>query len=144
MSNSEFQIIETNKYKFKIYSNEAYMEYCIKEGVSIDVPDILEGKRLVTEAFPGVKFYVMAEGINFFTLTPEARKLCATAEYSDNTIAIAFYTTNVSILLLGEMYNKINKPVVPTKIFNNRDNALEWLKEQMKQSASSSCVQNSI
>ncbi len=133
ISNSEFRNIETEKYTFKIKGKEAYMEYCIKEGAIVDVSDILEGKRQITEAYPGIKFYVMAEGINFFTLTPEARKLCATPEYSDNTIAIAFYTTNISLLLLGEMYNKINKPAVPTKIFNDRDEAQVWLKKQMQQ-----------
>ena len=126
------KIIETEKYIIKIYPEKLYLEYTIKEGVKIYVEDVIEGKRLITEACPGIKFYVMAEGYNFFTLTIEARQLCATAEYSDNTIAIAFFTTNISVLLVGEMYLKINKPIVPTKIFNNKDNAREWLKIQME------------
>ena len=108
------------------------MEYYVKEGATIDAETAEEGKRRITELYPGLKFYVMAEGYNFFTFTSEARKLCATKEFSDNTIAVTFYTANISLLLLGEMYLKINKPFVPTKIFNNRDNAKEWLYEQMK------------
>lgn len=138
MKNNEPQIIETDKYKFTIYSEDAYIEYCIKEGATIEAEDVLEGKRQVTALYPGLKFYVLAEGINFFTLTSEARKVSATAEYSDNTIAIAFYTTNISVFLLGEMYNKINKPVVPTKVFNSRADAKEWLKKQMQQTGCSS------
>lgn len=125
------EIIDTAKFTFRIFPEDNYLEYCIKEGVTIDAEEVSEGKKMVTAMFPGMKFFVLAEGINFFNLTSEARRLSATAEHSDNTIAIAFYTTNISILLLGEMYNKINKPVVPTKVFNNRENALEWLKNQM-------------
>jgi hypothetical protein len=126
------KVIETDKFLIKIYEKKSYLEYCIAEGATIDVEAAEEGKKRITELSPGLKFYVLAEGYNFFTLTIGARKLCATKEFSDNTIAIAFYTTNISLLLLGEMYLKINKPVVSTKIFSNRDTAKEWLNEQMR------------
>ncbi|MCE3278966.1 MAG: hypothetical protein K0S44_1157 [Bacteroidetes bacterium] len=126
-----YQLIETDKYSFRIHAQNNLLEYIIKEGVTIDVVDIIEGKKLLTKAKPNTKFFVLAEGIEFFTLTKGARELSATKEFSDNTHAIAFYTTNSSLLLLGEIYNKINKPVVPTKIFNDRDEAMEWLIQQM-------------
>ncbi|MCW3105392.1 MAG: hypothetical protein JWO09_3832 [Bacteroidetes bacterium] len=126
------EIIETDKYTMKIHDQECLLEYIVKEGVKLDVDELLEGKKALTKLRPGVRFFVLAEGIEFFTISKEARDLCATAEYSDNTIAIAFYTPNISLLLMGEMYNKINKPAVPTKIFSQRDTAEEWLREQMK------------
>lgn len=134
------EVIDTAKFTFRIFPENSYLEYCIKEGATIDAEDVIEGKRMVTEMFPGLKFFVMAEGINFFTLTSDARKVSATPEHSDNTIAVAFFTTNISVLLLGEMYNKINKPVVPTKVFNNRENAKEWLKHQMVLNGFSPCI----
>ena len=108
------------------------MEYVVKENAILDVEDVLEGKRKLTNFKPGIKFYILAEGIEFFRLTKEARKVTATKEYSDNTFAVAFYTTNISIYFLGQMYEKINKPFVPTKIFMNKEAAKNWLNEQMK------------
>jgi hypothetical protein len=125
------EIIQTDKYIIRIYDEYNYMEYIIREGITLDVEDIRKAKELVVALRPGVKFYVYGEGVEFFTLTKEARELCATKEHSDNTIAIAFYTKNVSLLLLGEIFNKINKPVVPTRIFNDRKKAKAWLSQQM-------------
>lgn len=108
------------------------MEYTIREDATIDVADVIEGKKLVTSRWPNKQFYVLAQGINFFTLTRETRRLTSTKEFASNTKAVAFYTTNTSILLLSNMYLKIDKPAVPTKFFNNKEAAMEWLRERMK------------
>ncbi|MBA3682124.1 MAG: hypothetical protein H0W73_13345 [Bacteroidetes bacterium] len=126
----DFEIIETEKFIMKVYKNN-YLEYTIKENASITAEDVLEGKRKLRALRPGKKFYVLAEGIEFFTLTKEARAITATKEYSDNTLAIAFCTSNISIYFLGQMHEKISKPVVPTKIFMNKEHAKSWLNEQM-------------
>ncbi|MES2591169.1 MAG: hypothetical protein V4608_04735 [Bacteroidota bacterium] len=133
MNAVEPKVVETEKYIFRVYNENHFLEYTVKEGVTVGVEDVLAGKRLIESISPGIKFYVLAQGINFFTITADARRLSATKEFADNTVAIAFFTTNMSILLLGEMYNKISKPAVLTKIFNNKDNALEWLSLQMHQ-----------
>jgi hypothetical protein len=124
-----FEIIETEKCIIKIYDDDL-LEYNIKEGAVLNGADVLFGKKETFKRRPHTKFYVLAEGIDFFTMTPEAREICASREFSDNTHAIAFYTHNISVMLLGELYNKINKPHVPTKVFYNLDNAREWLNEQ--------------
>jgi hypothetical protein len=126
------EIIETDKYIMRVHDDECMLEYLVKEDVTISAADVIAGKAALSKIRPGIKFFVIAEGIGFFTITKEAKEICATSEYADNTVAVAFYTTSTAILLMGEMYNKINKPVVPTKIFNNRELAQEWLKEQMR------------
>lgn len=127
----DFEIIETDKFIMRVYPNN-YLEYVIKENASIEAKDVLEGKSKLSALKPGQKFYVLAEGIEFFTLTKEARAITATKEYADNTLAIAFYTSNMSIYFLGQMHEKISKPFVPTKIFIDREAAKAWLNEQMK------------
>ncbi|MCE3258798.1 MAG: hypothetical protein K0S12_439, partial [Bacteroidetes bacterium] len=94
------------------------------------VEDAVEAKTEIRKRRGNDKFYVLAEGVEFFTMTKEARELCSTVTHLDNVFAIAFYTKNISILLLGEIYNKINKPPVPTKVFTNKDEARDWLNEQ--------------
>jgi len=126
------EIIDSKKYTLKIDARNKYLEFSIKEGVTFDVIDAIEAKEVVKSKYPDTKFYVLSEGVEFFTMTREAREHCATKEHLDNVHCIAFYTKNISILLLGEIFNKINKPLVETKIFTDRQQAEEWLKNKMK------------
>jgi hypothetical protein len=125
-----FDLVETEKYIMKIYPGSFYMEYLIREGVTMDVEDVVASRDYVISKYPGLRFYVFSEGVEFFTMTKKTRERVASKEHLDNTIAIAFFTSNVSVYLLGDLFNKINKPPVPTKIFRNRDAAREWLREQ--------------
>jgi hypothetical protein len=126
-----YEIIETDKYLMRIHDDNLF-EYIVKPGATINAADVIAGKKSVVARYPNSKFFVLAEGIEFFTITSEAREVAASKEHGDNTHAVAFYTTNVSIFLLGEMYNKINKPHVPTKFFYSKESAWEWLSEQKK------------
>jgi hypothetical protein len=130
-SASQPQVIETENYIFRIHS-EDYLEYEVKENAVIDAQEVLEGKRLVTKARPNCKFFVLARGVKFFTLTKEAREILATKAFADNQHAVVFYTPNPTLLLVGQMYMKINKPHVPTKIVNNLEAAKKWLHEKRK------------
>ena len=125
------KIVETERYILKIYENN-FLEYYIKEGVVIDMGLALEVKKICKQYRPNTKFYVFTEGAGFFNVTKEVREAGASKEFSKNMVAVAFYTTNPTLLLLGELYNKINKPAVETKIFTNRDKALTWLKSIME------------
>jgi hypothetical protein len=127
------ETISTEKYVMRIDPQNNFMEYTIRPGVVFEADDAIEAKDKVVARYPGVKFFVLAEGIEFFTITKQARDLCATKEHLDNTCCIAFCTGNTSIYLLGELFNKINKPPVPTKFFFNKQQALEWLQSRMSQ-----------
>jgi hypothetical protein len=123
--------ITDEQYTIIIYDNN-YLEYFVKPGAVIDAQAVIEGKKKVTAFNPGAKYFVYAEGVEFFTFTREARAIVATPEHSDNVYANAFYTTNVSLLLLSEIFHTINKPAVPTRAFNNKEAAKQWLAEQME------------
>jgi hypothetical protein len=121
--------IEDDNYKIVIHDND-YLEYFAKPGAVIDERSVKEAKKKVIAFKPGAKYFVYGEGVEFFTFTKEARAVIATAEHMDNVYANAFYTTNVSLLLLGELFHKINKPAVKTRIFNNKEKAQKWLNDQ--------------
>ena len=127
-----FIVIEAEEYTLNIHDDD-FLECIIKEGVTVDVRVIEEIKKMIEEYKPGVRFYVLSEGIGFFNITKEAKELSATKEFSNHLAAIAFFTTNLSLIFMGEMYNSINKPAVTTKIFHSRYSAHEWLKTQMEE-----------
>ena len=125
------KVVETEKYILKIYEDNL-LEYYVKEGVVIDMSLALEVKKICALYRPNTKFYVFTEGSGFFNVTKEVREAGASKEFSKNMAAVALFTNNPSLLLLGELYNKINKPVVETKIFTNREKAHKWLRSKME------------
>jgi hypothetical protein len=127
MNTSTVKIFETDKYRLKIHSNN-FLESLIKEDVIIDTKLVLEVKQTIEQYKPGTRFYIFAEGVGFFNMNKEARKLTATKEFSSYMAAVAFFTKNPTLLLLGELYNAINKPAVETRLFTDRDKARRWLK----------------
>jgi hypothetical protein len=118
--------------KTNVYDN-GLVESFINEDAYLDVPYVIQGKKQLETIAPGKKFYVISTGKGFYRITKEARNLCATQEYSSHLAAIAMVTDHVAVKLIIDVYNKINKPVVPTKIFTEEEPAREWLKERMKQ-----------
>jgi hypothetical protein len=125
-----FISIEAEEYILKIH-NDNFLEFIIREEAVLDVRVALEAKKIVEEYRPGIRFYVLAEGMGFFNVTKEARELSACKEYSSHMAAVAFHTTNPSMVFLGDLYNSINKPAVITKVFHSRYSAREWLQERM-------------
>lgn len=52
-------------------------------------------------------------------------------EYAAKNIEInthAIVNDSLSIKLLGNFYIRMNKPIVPTKVFSDVDTAIKWLK----------------
>lgn len=62
--------------------------------------------------------------------TAEARAFSASDEGRKFTIADAMVTRNLAQRLIATLYIKINKPQIPSKIFNSEDEAIKWLLAQ--------------
>lgn len=56
----------------------------------------------------------------------EARSFVAKHTY---TKADALVGTSLALRIIGNFYLNINKPIRPTRLFNNQEAALKWLKE---------------
>jgi len=55
------EIIETEKYIMKIHDDSDFLEYYIKEGITLSKEDVIEAKRRLVAIRPGVKYYVYSE-----------------------------------------------------------------------------------
>jgi len=64
----------------------------------------------------------------FINMSPEAR-----AQFSKmlrpafKTEKMAIYVNNMGYKLIANFFISVNKPSIPTKMFSNRDKAIEWL-----------------
>ena len=76
-----------------------------------------------------VKFPLLIDADEFINVTPEARKLVRKLESVVPISARAMVIKSLGQRILASFYIKIQKPIVPTKIFNNYENGIKWLEE---------------
>src|SRR2546423_343715 len=116
--------IENEKFLALMY-NKQFAELIIKDSVVFGEEEAWETKHIIEENCLE-KCYLLVGSEGFFIPTKEARALGANVEFSSHLAAVACYTNNPSLSLMGELYNKINKPAVQTRVFNRRESAVEW------------------
>ena len=65
----------------------------------------------------------------YINITPEARKFIRTLESTVPISARAMIISSLGQRILVSFYIKIQKPIVPTKIFDNYEDGIQWLQE---------------
>lgn len=108
--------------------NNGLVEFKIKKGVSLTESDVWLSRDISTGELPGKKFVVLTEAEDEFKVTQGARQAGASKEYAQHVKAHALYTNHLTLKILSNLFIKVSKPVVPTRFFDDREKALEWLK----------------
>jgi hypothetical protein len=103
------------------------VELILKDSKVFDVQDMVLAKRFSTSHLKDQKIALLVTFQGAFYPTKEARELLADPGYSSHQKAIAIITREFSIRLLATLYLKINKPKTPTRLFDNRADAIKWL-----------------
>ncbi len=114
-----------------VVHDNCFIEFKIKKGISLTSADIWLSRDLSVGYMPGKKFYVLTEAEDEFSPTQDARRAGASKEYGEHVIANAFFSKNLMLKIAGNLFIKVSRPVVPTKFFDEREKALEWLQKFM-------------
>lgn len=75
------------------------------------------------------KYPLLIDADAFINVTPEARKLVRKLEPIVPISARAMIINSLGQRILVSFYIKVQKPLVPTKIFNNYEEGIQWLQE---------------
>jgi len=93
------------------------------------IPDV----RANVEAFGKLTHYkkapVLIIGGSFSSLDNKTRSFMASEESLKYSSAEAFLITSLPQKILINFYIQFDKPLIPTKLFTNREKAEQWLKE---------------
>jgi len=122
---------DTPNFTMNIHDN-CLIEFRIKKGISFTAADVWLSRDLSVNYIPNKKFYVLTEAEGEFTPKPDARRAGASKEYAQHVAAHAFFSKNIVLKIMGNLFLKISKPVAPTKFFDEREKALDWLKKFME------------
>lgn len=116
---------EFPKVEMKLYSS-GIMNISLKTSFDLlsigDLEDIYEWVHSLGEK----KYLNLFEG-QFNIADAEVRAFVSSADQNKYTIADAVYIKNLSDKIMGDFYLNQNKPVKPTKLFGDRDAAINWL-----------------
>ena len=122
---------ETDVFLMTIH-DDLLIEFKVKKNKNLQEKDIWESRDLSVNYMPNKKFMVLIETEENFEVSGDARRAGASLEYSKHLVALALYSTKLYETILGNLFIKINKPIVPTKFFDDRNKAVQWLKHSVK------------
>ena len=112
------------------------IENIIHNHASIEKEDVLEIKHVNKQLSGGLPYVVLIDSGTYTDITKEARELLASKEFGEKTIAKALFVRSLGHRIVAQFYIKINKPYINTKIFADREKAIEWLDNQLNNKGS--------
>ncbi len=107
---------------------DGILQITMKPNVKLNLADGEAMVKLFGELGNKKKFLLLFIAGNDTSVATEARYYASTPEANVYTIASAFVVKNIAQKLLGNAYVTFNKPVTPTRIFTDEDEAVKWLK----------------
>ena len=119
--------ISENKFILS-YNEYGYYDLSIKDNVEIFIDDI----HLIINAqkqLNGSKIPMLISGGQYSTTNTETLKYISINENMPYSKCAAFIVSSISQKLLANFYLKIYKPQRPTRFFNDKNEAITWLKQ---------------
>lgn len=110
------------------FQEEGIIRYEIDGIDEITKDNLIEYFEVIQNLGNGKSFCNLVLLNKFVSVGSEARKVAASEENNRYTIADAFVTDSVALKLVGNFYMRYDKPVRPTKLFTNEEDALTWLR----------------
>ncbi len=120
---------ETNAYVMTVH-DDLLIEFKVKKDVTLTASDIWESRDQSLGYLPGKKFFVLMESEGIFNPSADAREAGASEEYTKHVTAVAMYSPRAYEAIMGNLYLKVSRPRTPTKFFDDRQKAIDWLNQQ--------------
>lgn len=102
---------------------------CVKPGIDITLDFAIENTKIVTSFFTHKKFPILIDSRGIKSMSYEARRHFSAQGRETKTNAFGIIIGSTVSRVLGNFYLGINKPVVPTKLFDNEEEATKWLEQ---------------
>ena len=108
--------------------DDGILQIKMLDGVHITLEKVKEYFEVSHQLTHDTKVLVMVDNTLDYSITDDAKRYASSSVALKNRIATAVVTNSVINRLMGSLYIKLYKPMVPTKMFYNEETALKWLK----------------
>lgn len=108
--------------------NDGIVRTKIKSGSNVTIDEAKENSEAVNSLYTGEKFPLLIDSRGIKSMTREARNQFSAKDRETNTNAFAIIIDSSLSKVIGNFFMGINKPAVPTRLFDNEIDAEKWLK----------------
>ncbi|MES2590195.1 MAG: hypothetical protein V4622_14555 [Bacteroidota bacterium] len=123
------EIIVDGYLKAILYDNDVIEIFWDSSIDMIDVNHLKQMQQTVFELGLGKKMPLLFSPHEFLQLKPEGQKFAASEEGVKYSLAIAVLVDNLAKRILMNFFLKTSKPIVPTRGFSKREDAIFWLEK---------------
>lgn len=119
--------IKTDKFEISVVE-KGIIENHILPHALIDVADIHEMKKYNVMLADNTPYTMLITSSHLSDTTNEARELTARKDFSPLVRARALLTKSTGHKIVANFYLKVNRPFVRTKLFSDKEKAIQWLR----------------
>lgn len=113
------------------WDNKGILVVTIKDDIELSLQDIIEHRMIAARLTQNRPHCVLAIAGARTQATTEARHYAA-SNVPVGRVAEAVVIKSLPVRILGNFYLQFHKPGVPTKMFDERYEAMRWLELQMQ------------
>jgi len=124
---SEHKKVVTSKFEVTLLEDNLVENY-IKSGIVVETEDLEELKKISAELVGNKPYVILVTSGELASFSKEARELSASKAFITNAKAKAIVVDSIAKKIIGNFYLKVNKPYLQTRLFSDREKALQWLK----------------
>ena len=99
----------------------------IKPGSEVNFEYARENSIAVNSLFLGKKFPLMIDSRGIKSMTRDARNQFSTKGRQTHVLALGIIISSSISRVIGNFFMGINKPAIPTRLFENEVEAQKWL-----------------
>lgn len=102
-----------------------------KPQAEITLKEAMENSLAVSSFYKDKKFPLLVDARNVKTMAKEARKHFSTNGRETKITSMAIMVTSPLSRVIGNFFMGMNKPLVPARLFDDEDEAVDWLKNYL-------------
>ncbi|HET6992002.1 MAG TPA: hypothetical protein VFJ43_11790, partial [Bacteroidia bacterium] len=116
-------------HSFIFQREDGIIEIDCSDNFEYGIEHIKENLAQIKKMAGNKKVLVLNCSKPFTTVTKEVRDYVASAPHKDFIKGEAFVIHTIGQAILGNFYLRVNKPIVPAKLFKNKTDAENWLRK---------------
>lgn len=103
----------------------------VKPNIEITLEYALENTEAVSSLYIDKKFPILIDSRGIRSMSREAREHFSTRGRDSKTNAFGIVIKSPLSRVVGNFFLGLNKPAVPTRLFDNEEDAIKWLKNYL-------------
>lgn len=120
---------ETDKIKYMLGTDGILYIECLPNTI-MTLVDAKDSTRLGAELVNGNPAPMLCDLTNVVKMTQDCRRHFSGPEHAEIFTKCALMVTSPISRIIGNFFLGANKPLKPTRLFTNRNEAIKWLKNE--------------